>query len=89
MPNNELDEDDRCPETGARHKPDWRTVSFQNDGDTYVDENYNNMAGGTAPNTGDCADNDGTVYPGAVELTDGIDNNCNGYNETEDNDSCN
>src|SRR5690606_17761934 len=27
---------------------------------------------------GDCDDNDDTVYPGAMEILDGKDNNCNG-----------
>ena len=33
---------------------------------------------GFTPNEGDCDDSDDTVYPGAPELCDGKDNNCNG-----------
>lgn len=36
----ELDEDDRCPETGKRHVPDWNSVSVEHDGDEhYIDVN--------------------------------------------------
>lgn len=34
--------------------------------------------GGYVGNDGDCDDTDDTVYPGAEELEDGLDNNCNG-----------
>ncbi len=31
--------------------------------------------------SGDCNDNDSSVYPGAIELCDGKDNNCDGYTD--------
>lgn len=34
--------------------------------------------------TGDCDDGDATVYPGATELEDGLDNDCSGEDETVD-----
>ncbi|MDF2157820.1 HYR domain-containing protein [Algoriphagus sp. CAU 1675] len=33
---------------------------------------------GFTPNQGDCDDSDATVYPGAPEVCDGMDNNCDG-----------
>jgi len=50
---------------------------YDQDMDTYVDEPYPGEAGGSAPNTGDCDDNDCTVYPSAPELCDGQLNDCN------------
>ena len=42
------------------------------------------------PNEGDCNDADDTIFPGAVEnCTDGIDNNCNGYIDTQNNTAVN
>lgn len=55
-----------------------------------LDENNDNDNDGYTNNEGDCDDNDPNTYPGAVELCDGKDNNCDdeiNSDETIDNDS--
>ena len=39
---------------------------------------------GYVPVTGDCNDNDAAVFPGAIEVCDGVDNDCNGLADDED-----
>jgi len=41
---------------------------------------------GYSGDAGDCDESDATVYPGATELSDGIDNDCDGNDETYDGD---
>jgi hypothetical protein len=58
------------------------------DGDGYSDGSSITGSGSPPPGyypassliatTGDCADNDPTIHPGAVEICDGKDNNCDG-----------
>ena len=45
---------------------------------TITENDIDNDGDGYSVNQGDCDDNEATVYPGATELEDGIDNNCDG-----------
>ncbi len=67
------------------------TYYADNDGDGYGDPNNSIVSGETPPNgyvtnNTDCDDTNATVYLGAPELCDGIDNNCDGIidNNTTD-----
>tara|TARA_Y100001934_G_C12382633_1_gene793394 strand:- start:508 stop:4848 length:4341 start_codon:yes stop_codon:yes gene_type:complete len=68
--------DDDCPES--------ERVNYyrDNDGDGWGSALYIEGCSTPPPNfvarTGDCDDNDSSVYPGAQELADGKDNDCNG-----------
>ena len=41
-------------------------------------DNVDDDNDGYSENQGDCDDTDSTVYPGATEVCDGLDNDCNG-----------
>ena len=70
----EIREDETCG--SGDEEPEWECVD--NDGDDYGD----NCELGS-----DCDDNNPNINPGAEEICDGIDNNCN--NEIDEGDVCN
>ena len=61
---------------------------WDEDGDGYVEDRYSEQASGSAPNVGDCDDEDASIHPGAIEFcgdfavdVDGryyIDSDCDG-----------
>ena len=57
---------------------------YDRDMDGYVHSSFDSQAGGSAPSTGDCNDNNSSVHPDHSEIMcNGIDDNCNG-NADED-----
>jgi len=60
----------------------WQTLYKDRDGDGYGDDRVVTQAcessGGLASIGGDCDDTDDTIYPGAEEVCDGIDGDCDG-----------
>ena len=64
------------------------TWSIDSDGDGYGEPSYTVSAcaqpEGYAPSAGDCDDSLSTVFPGAVEQCDGVDNDCDGLVDDAD-----
>jgi hypothetical protein len=70
--------DNDCDGTADEEAPTWYQDS---DGDGYGDESRSVQAcdlDGYVTNAEDCDDSDSSVFPGADEYCDGVDNDCNG-----------
>ena len=65
------DENDNCPKVA---NPDQKNL----DGDKYGDACDDDIDGDGYPNNNDCDPNNPNVHPGAKEVCNGIDDNCNG-----------
>lgn len=63
------------------------TYYADSDGDGYGDPQNQSLAcstpAGFVENAQDCVDSDSLIYPGAIELCDGLDNNCEGTIDEE------
>ena len=78
--------DDNCNGTTDENAADALTWFFDGDGDNFGDSNVSEKSCAPpedylADNT-DCNDQDASINPGAVEVCDGIDNNCNPSDDT-------
>jgi MYXO-CTERM domain-containing protein len=79
-------EDDADDSLDSSTTEDWY-LDLDNDGYGTGDPLYAcAKPEGYGAESGDCADDDSGRHPGATEAIDGIDNDCDGYTETDDKD---
>ncbi len=75
-------EDSSMCEDGIDQDCDGSDLACDDDGgDDDDDPTTDDDGDGYTENDGDCDDADATIYPGAEELCDGIDNDCDGISE--------
>ena len=85
------DQDDDCDGAADEDPVDGQIYFEDNDGDAHgnadVFEHTCDPPPGFVPEGSDCDDADASVYPGAVEVCDGVDNDCDAGNDEDlDND---
>ncbi|MCX6711228.1 MAG: putative metal-binding motif-containing protein [Candidatus Woesearchaeota archaeon] len=68
------DADELGIDCGGNDCPPCNCADFDSDRDEYLDNSYSGIDSCVL---GDCNDNDASIHPGATEICDGIDNNCN------------
>jgi hypothetical protein len=75
-------QDDDCDGQTDEDCPAMKTWYRDNDKDGYGDETHSMQAAekpaGYTDRKGDCNDNNANIHPGATEVCDGVDNNCDG-----------
>ena len=84
--------DDNCNGVTDDDSPDAKVWYFDGDGDTYGGAATEKKCAATGLYTatagGDCDDTNALVHPGATEVCDGLDNNCDGLTDDPGSEGC-